>query len=217
MKLDSYTIAAIAMRLKAYLDYKTVKSVRKIEIVDYLKSAQIAAIRKNFEFHEKRKQFTSPIFSDLSNLYGSHVINIDTIMAVIIDYYVRTGKPMNYNTKMTHGELKDRLKFLSVLGANSQLDTLSEIHSEYKEQSTFNKFSGQKLTLFNVDEKQENKLYELVKTGKLSFLFYVFFWSNSKFDIDEDKIEDLNFLKFVRLMKYAKTKEITIEKIKYEV
>lgn len=217
MRIDTYTIASIAIRLKQYLDYKKAGNMKKVEIVNFLTSEKINSLRNGFEYHPKMKQFTGGIFNHLSNLYCSRTINLDTIMAVMIDYYIRTGKPMNYNTKMSVEELRNRLRFLSVLDANAQLSKLEALHNEYKEQSAFNKFSGNKLTLFGVNELQENKLYELVKSGEISFLLFVFFWEKSKFDIDETKIKDLSYLKFVRLMKYAKTKEIKIEKIKYEV
>ena len=217
MKIDTYTIASIACRLKTYLDFKQARNIKKVEVIDYLTADKIMKIRNDYEWHQKRKQFTSPIFTTLYDLYNSKVINIDTIMAIFIDYYIRTGKPMNYNTKMSFEELKSRLRFLSVLDVNAQLEKLEAIHNEYKQQSAFNKFSGQKLTLFGVNEQQENKLYELVKSGEISFILFAFFMEKSKFTIDESKIKDLYFLKFVRLIKYAIQKQIKIEKIKYEV
>lgn len=217
MKIDTYTIASIACRLKTYLDFKQARNIKKVEVINYLTADKIMKIRNDYEWHQKRKQFTSSIFTTLYDLYNSKVINIDTIMAIFIDYYIRTGKPMNYNTKMSFEELKSRLRFLSVLDANAQLEKLEAIHNEYKQQSAFNKFSGQKLTLFGVNEQQENKLYELVKSGEISFILFAFFMEKSKFTIDESKIKDLYFLKFVRLMKYAIQKQIKIEKIKYEV
>lgn len=210
-------IAAIAVRLKTYLDYKRIASVRKSEIFDFLSWASIKKEREHFDYHPKKKQFTGAIFTTLSNLYESHLIDIDTIMAVIFDYYIRTGKPMNYTTNITEVELKERLRFLSVLAANEQIDELKKLHDEYSNQSKFNKFSGGKLTLFGVNEKQENKLYELVKNGTVSYLFFAYFMGISKFSIDETKVNDLQYLKFVRIVKYIIKKRITIERIKYEV
>lgn len=217
IQFDTYMIAAIAVRVKTYLELKRTSSIRKTSLFEYLSWDSINAIRNNFSFHPKKKQYTGKIFTELSNLYESKVIDIDTIMAVIFDYYLRTGKPMNYNTNFSVEELKERLRFLSVLTLNNQIDELKKLHDEYSKQSKFNKFSGGKLTIFGLNDKQENKLYELVKNGTVSYLLFAYFMEISKFTIDTAKIKDLQYLKFVRIIEYIIKKKIKTEKIKYEV
>lgn len=217
MKLNKITIASIASRLGKFLKYKKIKTVRSWEIVNFLTTDEIVKEAKKISYHPKMEQHIGNIYSVLSNLYESGSINIDTIVALMMDYYIRTGKPMNYNTSFSLNELKERLRFLSVLSVNEQFDFLDGLQRKFNEQQTFKKFTGDKETLFGVNESQVNKLYELVKTGKISNLLFAFFWKNSKFSIDETKIIDLDYLKFVRIMKYVIEKDITTEKIKYEV
>lgn len=215
--LDTYKIAAIAVRVKNYLDYKRIHYIRKTSLFDFLSWNDIRQTYEKFCYHPKMRQYTGKIFTELSNLYESKVINLDTIMAIIFDYYLRTGKPMNYNTNFSVEELKERLKFLSVLTLNNQIDELQKLHDEYSKQSKFNKFSGEKLTIFGVNDKQENKLYELVKDGTVSYLLFAYFMEISKFTIDTTKIKDLQYLKFIRIIEYINKKNIKTEKIKYEV
>jgi hypothetical protein len=217
IQFNTYMIAAIAVRVKKYLDLKRIASIRKTSLFDYLSWDSIKDTYENFNWHPKMKQYTGRIFTELSNLYESRVINIDTIMAVIFDYYLRTGKPMNYSTNFSVGELKERLRFLSVLTLNNQIDELKKLHDEYSNQSKFNKFSGEKLTIFGVNDKQENKLYELVKNGTVSYLLFAYFMKISKFTIDTAKIKDLQYLKFVRIIEYIIKKNIKADRIKYEV
>ncbi len=217
MKLNNVTIAAIAQRLRKYLGYKQIKTVRRYELIKFLDIPGIEKEKRTLLVHPKMEQHIGRIYTILSNLYQSGSINIDTIMVVLVDYYVRTGKPMAYNTDFGLPELKERLRFHSVLAMNEQFDLLDEIQKKNAEQLTFKKFTGEKETLFGVDDSQVNKLYELVKTGKISNLLFAFFWKNSKFSIDESKITDLDYLKFVHLMKYINEKNIRIENIKYEV
>lgn len=217
IQFDTYTIAAIAMRVKQYLELKRIFAVRKTSLFDYLSWNSIKHARETLNRHPRMKQYTGTIFTELSNLYESRVIDIDTIMAVIFDYYLRTGKPMNYSTNFSVKELKERLRFLSVLTLNDQIDELKKLHDEYSKQSKFNKFSGEKLTIFGLNDKQENKLYELVKNGTVSYLLFAYFMEISKFTIDTAKIKDLQYLKFVRIVEYIIKKNIKIEKIKYEV
>ena len=217
MELDTDTIVAIVMRIKTFLDYKRISTLRKKELFEFLSWESIQSTKRNIESRPKLKSYISPMFTSLSNMYGSCIIDLNTLMAFIFDFYVRTGKPLTYKTKLTDAEIMERIRFLSAYSINEQIDLLKGLHEEYSAQSKFNKFSGKQSTIFGVDEKQENKLYELVKNGKVSYLLFAFFLGISKFSIDETKIDDLSYLRFVKIINYINKKQIKQENIKYEV
>ena len=50
--------------------------------------------------------------------------------------------------------------------------------------------------------------------GKINCLIYTFLLENYKFTIDENKIDDLSFLKFIKIIKYIKKHKNTKHKIR---
>lgn len=217
MTISGVFMAAIAARLKTFLSYKKTRTVRSKDLVKFLSVEEIEKVARLIQCRPRRLAHVGKIYYLLSNLFESGTLNMDTIMLLYIDHYVRTGKPMDYTTDFSRTELEEKLRFLSVLGVNEQFDLLDEIKEEISGQSAMSKFTGDYRTLFAVNGEQKNELYELVKKAKISNLLFAFFWKNSKFNIDEKKIEELEYLKFIYLMKYVIDKNITIENIKYEV
>ena len=53
---------------------------------------------------------------------------------------------------------------------------------------------------------QKNKLYELIRNGTLSFWFWFDGIDNNKFTIDETKIDDPDYFRFLRLMRIVRQK-----------
>ena len=54
--------------------------------------------------------------------------------------------------------------------------------------------------------KKTNKLYELIRNGTLSFWFWFDGIDNNKFAIDETKIDDPEYFRFLRLMRIVRQK-----------
>lgn len=67
-----------------------------------------------------------------------------------------------------------------------------------------NKFINGGDDIFKNKEDQKNELYNLILKGKVSYLFYSYFLNNGKIKIDESKIIDEEFKKFIKIIKFVK-------------
>jgi hypothetical protein len=140
---------------------------------------------------------------------------METINIFIFDEFIRTDTPMDIFSNKNLTNFKNVIRFNSILDVGSQMNLLEKLKVEFENQPKIKKFSGNSLSLFKVVENQKNRIYELVRNGKINCLIYTFLLENYKFTIDENKIDDLSFLKFIKIIKYIKN--IKIQNIKYEV
>lgn len=212
MKIDTHTLTAIVDLINGFLKIKNMDTAKKIELEDLLTEERILNVRNNII---NSKKTVGKIFTILSNLYNSGVINMETINIFIFDEFIRTNTPMDIFSNKNLTNFKNVIRFNSILDVGSQMNLLEELKGEFENQPKIKKFSGNSLSLFGVDENQKNRIYELVRNGKINCLIYTFLLENYKFKIDEDKINDLSFLKFIKIIKYIKN--IKIQNIKYEV
>lgn len=212
MKIDTHTLTAIVDLINGFLKIKNIDTAKKIELEDLLTEERILNVRNNII---NSKKTVGKIFTILSNLYNSGVINMETINIFIFDEFIRTNTPMDIFSNKNLTNFKNVIRFNSILDVGSQMNLLEELKGEFENQPKIKKFSGNSLSLFGVDENQKNRIYELVRNGKINCLIYTFLLENYKFKIDEDKINDLSFLKFIKIIKYIKN--IKIQNIKYEV
>lgn len=212
MKIDTHTLTAIVDLINGFLKIKNIDTAKKIELEDLLTEERILNVRNNII---NSKKTVGKIFTILSNLYNSGVINMETINIFIFDEFIRTNTPMDIFSNKNLTNFKNVIRFNSILDVGSQMNLLEELKGEFENQPKIKKFSGNSLSLFGVDESQKNRIYELVRNGKINCLIYTFLLENYKFKIDEDKINDLSFLKFIKIIKYIKN--IKIQNIKYEV
>lgn len=212
MNIDTHTLAAIVDLINGFLKIKNIETVKKIELVDLLSVERISKVRNNI-ISDKRR--VGKIFTTLNNLYNSGVINMETINIFIFDEFIRTDTPMDIFSNKNLTNFKNVIRFNSILDVGSQMNLLEKLKVEFENQPKIKKFSGNSLSLFKVVENQKNRIYELVRNGKINCLIYTFLLENYKFTIDENKIDDLSFLKFIKIIKYIKN--IKIQNIKYEV
>lgn len=212
MKIDTHTLTAIVDLINGFLKIKNIDTAKKIDLEDLLTEERILNVRNNII---NSKKTVGKIFTILSNLYNSGVINMETINIFIFDEFIRTNTPMDIFSNKNLTNFKNIIRFNSILDVGSQMNLLEELKGEFENQPKIKKFSGNSLSLFGVDENQKNRIYELVRNGKINCLIYTFLLENYKFKIDEDKINDLSFLKFIKIIKYIKN--IKIQNIKYEV
>lgn len=151
--------------------------------------------------------------ANIANEINSGRIDFDTFVVCYFSEWVTKKKcPDIFDLNKN---LRNIIIFNSILNAGVQFKMLSKLNEEYKSQPTIAKFSGSKNTLFGVDEGQKNKLYELVEKGEVSLLLYSYLLRNHKFVVDESKIKDLNYFKFIKVVNYINEKNIQIENIKY--
>jgi hypothetical protein len=65
----------------------------------------------------------------------------------------------------------------------------------------FAEFTQTKLDVYQVGEDQKNVLYDWIKSGKVNLINFIIAWKSHKFEIDEKKINDEDYLKFIKCMK----------------
>jgi hypothetical protein len=65
----------------------------------------------------------------------------------------------------------------------------------------FADFTQTKLDVYKVGEDQKNILYEMIKSGEINLIHFVIAWHNHRFEIDEKKIDDDDYRKFIQYMK----------------
>jgi hypothetical protein len=68
----------------------------------------------------------------------------------------------------------------------------------------FADFTQTKLDVYQVGEDQKNILYEYIKSGKVNLIQFVIAWNNKKFEIDEKKITDEDYFRFIQYMKIVR-------------
>lgn len=147
-------------------------------------------------------------FIDLANAINMKKISFTDWIYICIGDFLRDGSVKKKNiTNVNY--LQKVVKFYSVNGKNLQLEVINNMLEEAKakeEENPFAAFTGDQFDLYKVNEKQKNKLYELIRNGTLSFWFWFDGIDNNKFSIDETKIDDPDYFRFLRLMRIVRQK-----------
>lgn len=181
------------------------------------------------------KKLTNKIFSDLQKKSLFSIANENFYMTPNIDksanYFIEIANDINSGIFSLNdfaisliNEYITLEKFPTLSSRNSEnirKFTIFKNKKEIIDQSNFLKnlveeknkgmfeFSD-RFTLFKVDLEQKNEIYRLIKNKKVSIEFYARALETGKFTIDENKIQDKEYLKFVKLI-------TIINKIKNEV
>lgn len=169
--------------------------------------------KKSFEDILKEKFFETPNMSkgyipfiDLANAINMKKISFDDWIYVMVGDFLRDGSVKKKNiTNLNY--LQKNCKFYSVNGKKLQEEVINKLLEESAmeaEEDPFAAFSGNQFDLYKVNEKQKNKLYELIRNGTLSFWFWFDGIDNGKFAIDETKIDDPEYFRFLRLMRIVR-------------
>lgn len=208
---SSNTVLALTELLANELKKKTKRciSFNKIDDKRICDAANAQSFKKQQKHLSQQLNWASCIADELN----SGRIDYDTFVVCYFSEWVQLKKCPDIFS--LNKNLRKIIIFNSILNAGVQFKMLSELNEEYKNQPKFTKFSGSRNTLFGVDEEQKNKLYELVEEGKVSLLLYAYLLRNNKFAVDESKIKDLDYFKFIKVVNYINEKNIQIEKIKY--
>lgn len=139
-----------------------------------------------------------PDFIDMANAINSKEIDFRHWVYAMIGEAI-AGKLKKKNC-INPNYVKNIVKFYTVKEINRQRKLINDLSQASSDESPFTEFSDAKFDLYQVDEHQKNKLYEMVRTGELNFWFYIEGLETQKFKVDESKIIDQSFSKFMRLM-----------------
>lgn len=206
MNITSVQLFCYMENLRKITNYKRASSIKNNSISMH-NASKIVYKFKNID----TVYFLADKYTELSNLINSKCINLETLQILVFGEYIRTGffpKIEDYNNLF---KIEKIISFYNLDGFNHQLDWL--ILQYTNNNTTLNKFSGQKYDVFKVDSEQKNQLYYLVKDGTISLSLYIFYY-NKKFEINFSKIKDKEYAKFIKLVDLVK--HINIEQIYYK-
>ena len=79
-----------------------------------------------------------------------------------------------------------------------------KIENSVDTEDAFADFTQTKLDVYKVGEDQKNTLYEMIKSGEVNLIHFVIAWHNHKFEIDEKKITDEDYRRFIQYMKVVR-------------
>lgn len=140
-------------------------------------------------------------YVEIANMINSGEITFRNWVYIMIGDFCQSGKVVKKNI-LSPTYVKKIVKLYTVNEINKQKSFINKLLEESAGDDPFTEFSDAKFDLYQVNTQQKNKLYELVKEGKLNFWFYLQALDN-KFKIDETKC-DPDFYRFVRLMRITR-------------
>lgn len=149
-------------------------------------------------FETPRMKNAFPDFIDMANAINSKEVDFKEWVLAMIGESI-TGKLKKKNI-LNPNYVKNVVKFYTVKEINRQRDLINKLSEEAAGDNPFTDFSDAKFDLYQVNEQQKNKLYELVRKGELNFWFYIEALDNKCFKVDESKIIDQSFSQFLRLL-----------------
>ncbi|WP_413854726.1 hypothetical protein [Candidatus Ruminimicrobium bovinum] len=146
-------------------------------------------------------------FVDLANAINMKKLSFTDWIYICIGDFLKDGQVKKKNL-LNLNYLQKNIKFYSVNGKQEQFTIINKMLEEAKaKEDPFAAFTGNQFDLYKVNDKQKNKLYELIRNGTLNFWFWFDGIDNNKFAIDETKIDDPDYFRFLRLMRIVRQKD----------
>lgn len=174
----------------------------------FMKKTFEEILKESFYETEKMK-YGFVEFVDLANAINMKKISFTDWIYICIGDFIKDGSVKKKNI-INLNYIQKVVKFYSVNGKQLQLEQINKLLEEAKakeDENPFAAFTGNQFDLYKVNEKQKNKLYELIRNGTLSFWFWFDGIDNGKFTIDESKIDDPKYTRFLRLMQIVRQKQ----------
>lgn len=194
MIIDNYQIYAIvknlvgldktkSLKTKAWMSFQT-KSIDEILAEGY--------------FRTPGMQNGAMQFTDVANNISSGVFSLaDYLISIIVEKMITEKFP----TLKSCGQVDKRREFFIFSNRREVIDQSNWLREKVaKENEGLFAFS-KPYTLFEVDEEQKNEIYKLIKSNNINPEFYIRGFGAKKFQIDESKIQDKEYMKFVKLTK----------------
>lgn len=161
------------------------------------KKTFVQVLKEDF-FETPRMKNGYPDFIDMANAINSKEIDFNQwVLAMIGEFIASKLKKKNC---LNPNYMKNVVKFYTVKEINHQRALINKLSEDAASDCPFTEFSDAKFDLYQVNEQQKNKLYEMVRKGELNYWFFLEAEDNNCFKIDESKIIDQSFNQFLRLM-----------------
>lgn len=141
-------------------------------------------------------------FVTLTNAINSGHFSLDAFCVIFIGYYIAKNKLLTQKSLNSIDKLKELNKFYTQFEMQKQIELLKKkVENSVDADDVFADFTQTKLDVYKVGEDQKNILYEMIKSGEINLIHFVIAWHNHKFEIDEKKIDDDDYRKFIQYMK----------------
>lgn len=137
-------------------------------------------------------------FTDVANNISSGVFSLaDYLISICVEYMITEKFP----TLKSCSQVDKRREFFIFSNRREVIEQSKWLREKVaKENEGLLAFSN-KYTLFKVDDDQKNEIYKLIKSNKINPEFYIRGLVANKFQIDESKIQDKEYMKFVKMAK----------------
>ena len=137
----------------------------------------------------------------LANALNSGQIKLLEVVAATIGKYVIEFKHLTNYEYNNIDRIKILIKFYTILETKKHFEYIKKLEENTIDvEDTFFEFTKNKIDVYKVNEEQKNMLYDLVREGKVNFFCFIYAWMKGKFDIDESKITDPDYKKFIQCM-----------------
>lgn len=137
-------------------------------------------------------------FTDVANNINSGVFSLSNYLISICVEYMITEK---FPTLKSCAQVDKRREFFIFSNRREVIDQSNWLREKVtKENEGLFAFS-KPYTLFEVDGEQKNEIYKLIKSNNINPEFYIRGLEAKKFSIDESKIQDKEYMRFVNMAK----------------
>ena len=150
-------------------------------------------------------------FVELSNALNSGEVSLIEAVAAYIGKFILKHKPITYNDINNIDNIKNFSKFYTIDETKKHFQYIKKLEEDEEEvPDTFFESTKNKIDVYKVNAVQQNRLYELIKEGKVNFFCFIFALEKGKFKIDEKKITDPEYKLFIQCINIVR-RNITIK------
>lgn len=137
----------------------------------------------------------------LANALNSGNITLMEVVSACIGKYILKFKQLTNSEFNSIDKIKEFARFYTIKETKAHFEYIRKLNEELsKDRESIEGFTENKINVYQVNEEQKNTLYDLIREGKVNFYCFIYAWEKGKFEIDEKKITDENYLHFIHCM-----------------
>lgn len=196
ISVDKYQVYALYTILKKIWNLKRFNT---ITVKDFLEKELNEYIIELYIHDSKGSEYLSNHFINLINEFNCNMFDIyHWIMYVLIKALKDNKFPIPKDINSIN-KLKDYTIFLKRKSIITQSEYIKGKVNEINK--NLNALTEDKFSLYNLNDKQENNAYLMFKNNEIDPEFYIRGLINKKFIINESKIKDIIYLRFITFSK----------------
>lgn len=196
ISVDKYQVYALYTILKKIWNLKRFNT---ITVKDFLEKELNEYIIELYIHDSKGSEYLSNHFINLINEFNCNMFDIyHWIMYVLIKALKDNKFPIPKDINSIN-KLKDYTIFLKRKSIITQSEYIKGKVNEINK--NLNALTEDKFSLYDLNDKQENNAYLMFKNNEIDPEFYIRGLINKKFIINESKIKDIIYLRFITFSK----------------